>query len=87
MTKRKKSTSKPSVKIYTTTTCPWCQKTKEFLKENKIKYQEINIADNEKAKKEMIKKSGQMGVPVIDINGVIIVGYDPDALKGALEIT
>lgn len=73
------------VKIYTTPTCPWCSKTKEWLKENKIKFTEKNVADNEKDRNEMIKKSGQMGVPVLDINGIVIVGYDPKAIQKALK--
>lgn len=72
------------VKIYTTPTCPWCKKTKEFLKSNKIPYTELNVADNENARNKMIEKSGQMGVPVVEIGDKIIVGYNPDAIKKAL---
>lgn len=75
-----------NVKIYTTPTCPWCHKTKEFFKENHVKYEEIDVAGNQKAAQEMIKKSGQMGVPVIDIDGEIMVGYDVDKLKKALKL-
>ena len=74
-----------TVKIYTTPTCPWCQKTKEWLKGHNIKYTAYNVAENEKARKEMIDKSGQMGVPVLDINGMIIIGYDPEAIQKALK--
>lgn len=74
-----------TVKIYTTKTCPWCKKTKEFLKQNKIKYTEVDVSSNQKAAQEMIKKSGQMGVPVLDINGKIIVGFDPEAIKKAVR--
>ncbi len=73
-----------AVKIYTTKTCPWCKKTKEFLKQNKIKYTEVDVSSNRKAAQEMIKKSGQMGVPVLDINGKIIVGFDPEGIKKAV---
>ena len=61
-------------------------KTKEFLKANNVKYEEVNVGDNEKARNEMFEKSGQFGVPVIDVNGTIIVGYDKEALKKALGI-
>lgn len=71
-----------NLKIYTTPTCPWCKKTKEFLKANKISYTEKNVATDMKAQQEMMKKSGQMGVPVLDIHGKIIVGFDP---KGILK--
>ncbi len=74
------------VTIYGTSHCPWCQKTREFLKQNKIKFNDINIEENEKARKEIIKKSGQLGVPVIDIDGKIIVGFDESALRKALKL-
>ena len=75
-----------TVKIYSTSTCPWCAKTKDFLKQHKIKFKNINVGENQKAAQEMIKKSGQTGVPVIDINGKIIVGFDESAIKKALKI-
>jgi len=74
------------VKVYSTTVCPWCHKVKEFLKENKIEFEDINVSDDDKARDEMIEKSGQMGVPVIDIDGKIIVGYDKDAIEKALGL-
>lgn len=73
------------VKIYTTPTCPWCKKTKEFLKSNKISYTELDVTSNEKVRNAMIKKSGQMGVPVIEIGSKIIVGFNPDAIRKALK--
>lgn len=76
-----------AVKIYTTPTCPWCKKTKEWLQEKKIKYTEYNVVADEKARKEMLKKSGQLGVPVLDIDGQIIVGYNPEAIEKALKKT
>ncbi len=82
----KKTVKKPNVKIYTTSTCPWCVKTKEFLKANNVKYEELNVGSDEKARNEMFEKSGQFGVPVTDINGTIIVGYDKEALKKALRV-
>ncbi len=74
------------VKLYTTSTCPWCIKTKEFLKANNIKYEEVNVGENEKARNEMFEKSGQFGVPVTDVNGTVIVGYDKEAIKKALGL-
>jgi glutaredoxin-like YruB-family protein len=76
----------PEVRIYTTPTCPWCKKTKEFFKENRIKYEEINVAGNHESAHEMIEKSGQMGVPVTEIDREIIVGYDVKRLKKALKL-
>ena len=82
----KGASNKPKVKIYTTQTCPWCMKTKEFFKENHIKYEEINVGDNEQARNEMFDKSGQFGVPVIDVNGKVIVGFQRDILKKYLGV-
>ena len=74
------------IKVYTTSTCPWCVKTKEFLKANNVKYEEINVGVDEKSRNEMFEKSGQFGVPVTDVNGTVIVGYDKEALKKALSL-
>lgn len=73
------------VKVYTTSTCPWCKKVKEFLKDNKVDYEEVDAA-GEAGSKEMVKRSGQMSVPVIDVGGKIIVGFDEAKLKEALGI-
>ena len=73
----------PTIQIYTTPTCPWCKKTKEFLKKEKMAYTEIDVSDDQDTAQEMIKKSGQMGVPVLDIDGKIIIGFDPEAIKKA----
>jgi len=74
------------VKIYSTPTCPYCKMTKQFLKENKIEFTDINVADDEAAAKEMVEKSGQMGVPVLDIEGEMIVGFDKVKIKKALGL-
>lgn len=73
------------VKIYTTPTCPWCVKAKTYLKSKNVPYEELNVAEDEKAQEVMIEKSGQRGVPVLDINNTIIVGYDVDAIDQALK--
>lgn len=73
-----------AVTIYTTSSCPWCQKAKEFLKTKKVKYQEIDVSSDKKGLRDMVKMSGQMGVPVLDINKKIIIGFDPEAIVKAL---
>lgn len=78
--------AKPKVIVYSTKTCPWCKKVKEFLKANKISFTNKDVGANTKDAQEMIKKSGQQGVPVIDINGKIIIGFDEGKLKSALGI-
>ena len=72
------------VKVYSTKTCPWCIKAKEFFKEKKIEFEDIDVSVDQKAANEMIEKSGQMGVPVIEINGKIIVGFDQEEIEKAL---
>ncbi|MBW2983550.1 glutaredoxin family protein [Candidatus Woesearchaeota archaeon] len=76
----------PTVKVYSTPACPWCHKAKDFLKQNKIDFEDFDVSANEGARKEMMDKSGQMGVPVIDIEGKIIVGFDQEAIKKALKL-
>ena len=73
-----------SVTIYSTPTCPYCQQAKEYFKEKKVEYTEHNVADDQDRAKEMVDKSGQMGVPVLDINGTIIVGFDKTKIDEAL---
>jgi len=75
-----------NVIIYTSESCPWCKKTKEFFKEYNVKYKEIDVGSDSKAAAEMVKMSGQMGVPVIDIDGKIIVGFDEPKLRKLLKI-
>ena len=74
-----------AVKVYTTPTCPWCKRTKAFLKENKVKFTEVDVSKNEKAAMEAVKKSGQRAVPVIDFNGAVIVGFDEEKLKKLIK--
>jgi glutaredoxin 3 len=74
------------VRVYSTPTCPYCYMVKDFLKQNGIQFEDINVAENHEAAHEMIEKSGQMGVPVVDINGTVIVGFDREAIKKALGI-
>lgn len=73
-----------SVKVYSTPTCPYCIRAKKFLEDKNIKFENIDVAANPDKGQEMVDKSGQMGVPVIDIEGKIIVGFDQDAIEKAL---
>jgi len=74
-----------SIKIYTTSICKWCNIAKIYFQEKNIEYLEYNIGiDNEK-EEEMIKISGQRSVPVFDINGTIIVGFDKDAINECIK--
>lgn len=75
------------IKVYSTVTCPWCHKLKEFLKENGVDFEDIDISANPKAAEEMIEKSGQMTVPVLDIDGAIIIGFDRESIARALGLS
>jgi glutaredoxin-like YruB-family protein len=78
--------AKKVVKVYSTTTCPWCAKVKSFLDQNGVRYQDLDVAKDKQARDEMIKKSGQMGVPVIEIDGDIVIGFNQQQLKEKLGI-
>ena len=73
-------------KVYTTNTCPWCDKAKNYLKSKGIAFEELNVQDVMVAREEMVKKSKQMGVPVLDVNGSIIIGFDKTAIDTALNL-
>lgn len=79
-------TKKHKIIIYSTSSCPHCVMAKDFLKENKIEFEDVNVQKDHKKAKEMIEKSGQQGVPVIDIDGKIIVGFDKEKIKELLGI-
>jgi glutaredoxin 3 len=74
-----------NVKIYTTSKCKWCKTTKGYFEEKGIEYTECDIEFNNLKAEEMAEKSGQRSVPVIDINGTIIVGFDKDAIDECIK--
>lgn len=74
------------VTIYSTPTCPYCKMAKEFLKEKSIEFTDIDVSSNQEKAQEMIDKTGQMGVPVIDVDGTLMVGFDKKKLAEALGI-
>jgi glutaredoxin 3 len=84
MTKQENS-KKHNVKVYSTMSCPWCHKLKDHLKEKKVDFENIDVGIDQKAANEMVEKSGQMGVPVTDIDGKIIVGFDKEEIDKALS--
>lgn len=74
-----------SVKVYSTPTCPWCKVTKNYLKSKNIPFEDLDVSKDRDAAMEMIQKSGQRGVPVVDINGNIIVGFDQRSIDKFLQ--
>lgn len=78
--------AQPNVTIYSTPTCHFCHMAKEFFAENHIQFTDYNVATDLDKRREMIQKSGQMGVPVIDVGGKLIVGFDEDTLRETLKL-
>lgn len=74
------------VKVFSTPSCAYCATLKEFLKNNNIEFDDIDVSQDETAVAEMVKKSGQMGVPVINIDGEIIIGFDKKKVVELLNI-
>lgn len=74
------------VRVFSTPTCAYCQTIKTFFKEKNIAFEDIDVSQDEIALKEMVDKSGQMGVPVIDIDGKIVVGFDKNKIEELLKI-
>ncbi len=75
-----------NVKIYSTPTCPFCIRAKQFLKDGNVPFEDIDVSTDTRKAREMMDKTGQMGVPVLDIDGEIIVGFDKDRIKELLGI-
>jgi glutaredoxin 3 len=74
------------IKVYSTPTCPYCVTLKNFLKEKGIEFQDVDVSADAASAEEMIQKSGQMGVPVSDIDGEIVVGFDKEKICKLLKI-
>jgi len=74
------------VKVFSTPVCPFCITLKEFLKQHNVEFEEIDVAEDKKGREEMITKSGQMGVPVIEIDGEIVVGFNKEKITELLNI-
>ena len=76
----------PQVKVFSTPSCSYCVTLKEFLKANKIEFDEFDVAQDEKAREEMITRSKQMGVPVVEIDGEMVIGFDRAKISQLLNI-
>jgi len=74
------------IKIFSTPACPYCFTLKEFLKEHNFEFEDIDVSQNKEAREEMIKKSGQMVVPVMEIDNQIVVGFDKEKISKLLNI-
>lgn len=75
------------VTIYTTPTCSFCKMAKSYFEENNVDFEERDVTTNDASLNEMVEKSGQMGVPVIEIDGKVVVGFNKEKLKGLLGLS
>jgi len=73
------------VKVYSTSTCPWCVKAKDYLKSINVDFADIDVSKDREAAMEMVRKTRQMGVPVVQIGSTYIVGFDKEAIDEALK--
>ncbi len=75
-----------TVKVYSTPTCPWCSMAKQYLDSRNINYEDLDVSKDRNAAAEMVNKSGQRGVPVLDINGNIVIGFDKDKIDNLISL-
>lgn len=75
-----------NVTVYSTSACPFCIRAKQFLKDSNIEFTNYDVGSDQAKADEMVKKSGQMGVPVLDIEGQIIIGFDKERIKEVLGL-
>ncbi|MDD2596691.1 MAG: glutaredoxin domain-containing protein [Candidatus Cloacimonetes bacterium] len=78
---------KPNIVVFSTPTCSWCRKIKDYMKANGFTYKEVDVSRDSRALADMIKKTGQQGVPQTWINGQAVVGFDKDKLDRLLSKT
>lgn len=76
----------PNVIVFSTPTCPWCTKVKNYLREKRVAFKNVDVSKDVAAQKEMVRKSGQMGVPQLWINGRVVVGFDKVKINSLLNI-
>ncbi len=74
-----------SIAIYTTPTCGYCTVAKKYFRDNRVPFTEYDVSRDKRRADEMVRKSGQMGVPVIDINGKVIVGFNKAEIERSLK--
>ena len=79
-------TTSKKVTVYSTPTCPYCVRAKDFLKEKGVAFEDVDVSLDHARAMEMVNKSGQMGVPVIDVGGDIVIGFRPDVLANLLSV-
>lgn len=72
------------IKVYSTTTCPWCRKAKDYFNDKNIPFIDINVSEDKEKLQEMVSLSGQRGVPVIVVNSEVVIGFNQSKLEKLL---
>ena len=85
-TKKEKRKKKNRVIVFSTPTCSYCNMAKQYFRRNKIRFKDVDVSRDEAAARDLVRRTGQMGVPVIDINGKLIVGFDKPQINRLLDI-
>lgn len=80
-----RAVSMPKVVLFTTSSCSWCRRAKKYFKENRVPFKEVNVEKDPEAARDLVKKTGQTGVPVVKIGGRWIAGFDRPAIERELS--
>jgi len=81
-----KKVKKNRVIVFSTPTCSYCNMAKQYFRRNKVRFKDVDVSRDEAAARDLVRRTGQMGVPVIDINGKLIVGFDKPQINRLLDI-
>jgi glutaredoxin 3 len=81
-----KNGKRKRVIVFTTPTCTYCNAVKRYLRQQKIRFREVDVSRDAAAQRDMVRRSGQMGVPVVDIGGRVVVGFDRPKIDSLLEL-
>lgn len=82
------ATTRPHrVLVFTTPTCPWCQRAKQYLRQQNVPYREVDVSRDSAAARDLVRRTGQMGVPVVEIDGRPIVGFDQRTIDRMLGLS
>jgi glutaredoxin-like YruB-family protein len=84
--RKEKKAKKNRVIVFSTPTCSYCNMAKQYFRRNKIRFKDVDVSRDEAAARDLVRRTGQMGVPVIDINGKLIVGFDKPQINRLLDI-
>jgi glutaredoxin 3 len=85
--KKARNKKKNRVIVFSTPTCSYCNMAKQYFRRNKIRFKDVDVSRDQAAARDLVRRTGQMGVPVIDINGRLIVGFDKPQINRLLDIS